>query len=130
MYIEGVRDGRRFMTLAKKISRQKPIIILKAGGAVFGRKATASHTRTLAGDDRIHEAAFKQCGIIRVSYFEELFDVARTFASQPLPRGRKVGIITVTGAGGVTAADYCSEYGLELPPLSERTLDRVTSALA
>ena len=125
MYIEGVRDGRQFMTLAKKISRQKPII-----GAVFGRKATASHTRTLAGDDRIYEAAFKQCGIIRVSYFEELFDVARTFASQPLPRGRKVGIITVTGAGGVTAADYCSEYGLELLPLSERTLDRVTSALA
>ena len=125
MYIEGVRDGRRLMTLAKRISKQKPIIVLKAGRTELGRKAAASHTGTLAGDDKIYDAAFKQCGIIRVSYFEELFDVAKAFASQPLPNGKNVGIITVTGAGGVTAADYCMERGLELPSLSKRTLEGV-----
>ena len=125
MYLEAIRDGRRFLATAKRVVEKKPVIVLKSGRSEAGAKAAASHTGTLAGDDKIYDAAFKQCGIIRVSYFEELFDVAKAFASQPLPNGKNVGIITVTGAGGVTAADYCMERGLELPSLSKRTLEGV-----
>ncbi|NIO38575.1 CoA-binding protein [Candidatus Bathyarchaeota archaeon] len=126
IYMEGVKNGRRLLRVFKKVAEHKPIIVLKSGRSPEGVKASMSHTGSLAVKDEIFDAACKQTGVIRVSGdLEDLLDVTKAFALQPLPLGNKVGIITVTGAGGVMAADECSRHGLELAILSDNTLDRI-----
>ncbi|MFL6482596.1 MAG: acetate--CoA ligase family protein [Nitrososphaera sp.] len=119
MYLEDIRNARRFMEIAKKITteRKKPIIVLKSGRTAEGAKAAASHTGALGGSDANYEAAFAQCGVIRVDTMGELFDLAAAFSKQPLPDG---GVVIVSNAGGpaIISTDACSRYGLKMADIS------------
>jgi len=119
MYLEDIRNARRFMEIAKKITaeRKKPVIVLKAGRTAEGAKAAASHTGALGGSDANYEAAFTQSGVIRVDTMGELFDLATAFSKQPLPDGN---IVIVSNAGGpaIISTDACSRYGLEMADIS------------
>jgi len=127
LHVEGLRDGRRFMESVRRVVRRKPILILKTGRTKSGARAAASHTGSLSGSDEIYDAAFKQAGAIRIGDVEELGDVVRGFLHLPPMRGRHLGVITVTGAGGIIAADACERYGLELAQLSPSTLAKITA---
>jgi 4-hydroxybutyryl-CoA synthetase (ADP-forming) len=119
MYLEDIRSARRFMEIAKMITteKKKPIIVLKAGRTAEGAKAAASHTGALGGSDANYEAAFAQCGVIRVDSMGELFDLATAFSKQPLPNG---GVVIVSNAGGpaIISTDSLSRYGLKMADLS------------
>jgi 4-hydroxybutyrate---CoA ligase (ADP-forming) len=119
MYLEDVRNARRFMEIAKKITteRKKPIIVLKSGRTAEGAKAAASHTGALGGSDANYEAAFTQSGVIRVDTMGELFDLATAFSKQPLPDGN---VVIVSNAGGpaIISTDACSRYGLKMADIS------------
>jgi acetyl coenzyme A synthetase (ADP forming)-like protein len=121
LYIEAIRDGQRFMKEAKKASLEKPIIALKVGRSAAGRKAAASHTGALAGTESAYNAAFRKAGILRSENTEEAFHWARALAWCPLPKGRRVAILTNAGGPGVTAADALETNGLELAELSDAT---------
>ncbi|MFW6125842.1 MAG: acetate--CoA ligase family protein [Chloroflexota bacterium] len=128
-YIEGVKDGRRFFDLAKHISKEKPIVVMKSGRTERAARAVLSHTGALAGADEVHDAMFHQCGVVRVDEVDELLDVALALVRQPLPRGRRVGIMTSGGGFGVVATDACLRYGLEVPPLLEETIEAMNKYL-
>jgi len=128
-YIEGLRKGRDFIRLAKEITREKPIVIVKVGRTGAGAKAARSHTSAIAGSDTIYDAMFKQVGVIRVDEVEELFDVASALMRQPLPRGNRVGILTGGGGFGCVASDACERLGLDLAPLSPHTIERLNEVL-
>jgi len=128
-YVEELREGRRFSEMAKEITEKKPIVILKAGRTKTGHKAAKAHTGALAGSDDAYGACFKQAGVIRVREIQDLFDVAVTLVSQPLPRGKRVGIVTGGGGFGVVAADMCEELGLEIPQLTQGTLQKLNQRL-
>lgn len=121
-YIEGVKDGRKFMEAAKRITKVKPVIALKSGKTEYGAKAASSHTGSLAGADVIYDAVFKQTGILRAEDFEHMFDVAKAFAKCKLPKGDRVGIITDGGGAGVMASDAVAKFGLKMAELSEETI--------
>lgn len=125
MYLEGVKDGRRFLESAERLVRRKPLVVIKGGKTEEGAKAVHSHTGSMAGRDEIFEALFRQAGAIRVSDFEELLDFGKTFAYQPLPRGNRIAIVTLSGGAGVIATDACLESGLVLAHLEQRTLARL-----
>jgi acetyl coenzyme A synthetase (ADP forming)-like protein len=113
-YLEGVKDGKGFIEVAKRVSKQKPIILLKAGKTEAGTKAVASHTGSLAGEYKIYSSVFKQSGVIEGTTWEEMFDFAKAFSTQPLPNGRNVAVITNGGGFGVLASDECEKQGLKL----------------
>jgi 4-hydroxybutyrate---CoA ligase (ADP-forming) len=119
MYLEDIRNGRQFMEIAREITteKKKPIIVLKAGRTAEGAKAAASHTGALGGSDANYEAAFAQCGVIRVDTMGELFDLATAFSKQPLPDG---GVVIVSNAGGpaIISTDACSRYELKMADIS------------
>ncbi len=125
MYLEGVRDGKRFLDSASRLVRRKPLIVIKGGKTEEGARAAQSHTGSLAGRDEIFEALFRQAGAIRVSDFEELLDFGKTFAYQPLPQDNRIAIVTLSGGAGVMATDICLESGLRLARLESRTLERL-----
>ncbi len=120
-YIESIKDGQRFLKISKRVTSKKPVLILKSGRTEQGASVSASHTGSLAIDDRIFEAACKQSGIIRLESFRELFELPKIFALQPLPRGNRLGIVTFTGGIGVLAIDEGAKYGLTVPLLSPKT---------
>jgi acyl-CoA synthetase (NDP forming) len=128
-YLEGIKDGPRFMELARRISQEKPIVILKAGRAEAGARAVSSHTGTMAGSDHAYDAAFRQCGVIRARTVEELFDYAYILSRQPLPKGKRIGIVTNAGGAGVMAADAAEWEGLAVARLSESTLQALAQRL-
>ncbi len=117
LYIEGVKEGERFIKVAKKVTGKKPIIALKAGTTDAGIRAVSSHTGSLAGSDTAFSAAFRKAGIIRVNTLEELFNLVLVFGSQPIPKGKGVLIVTNGGGPGILAADACEKMGLDLPLL-------------
>ena len=123
MHVEDIKDGVAFVRAAGKISRQKPIIALKAGATASGERAAFSHTGALAGDDRIYSAAFAKAGIVRVSNLEDLLDCARSLGKMPAPKGENVLIVTGAGGLGVLLADACSKHQLQLMQL-EKDLDQ------
>ena len=125
MYLEGVKDGRRFLVSAGRLVRRKPLVVIKGGKTEEGARAVQSHTGSLAGRDEIFEALFRQVGAIRVTDFEELIDFGKTFAYQPLPRGKRIAIVTLSGGAGVMATDTCLECGLVLARLEPHSLARV-----
>ncbi|MDD4240340.1 MAG: CoA-binding protein [Smithellaceae bacterium] len=127
-YIEGFKDGERFMNLAREVVKIKPIIIYKAGRTPAGSKATQSHTASLAGSDEIFDAACRQAGLIRVQETLHAFDVAEVLASQPLPPGRRVAILG-SGGQGVVTADACAALGLEVPELDADTVRSLMEGL-
>lgn len=129
-YMEGVRDGRELMRLAEKITRQKPLLVLKVGRTEVGSRATLSHTGTLAGSDRIYDAAFTQCGIIRVDTLEELVDSAKLLNMAPAPRGNRVCILTEAGGLGIIAMDAVgSDPSVQLAPLTPETQEALAGVL-
>jgi len=124
-YLEGVAsDGRKFIEIAKKTTMNKPVIILKAGKTEKGTKAVVSHTGSLAGSAEIYSSVFKQSGVIEAGSWQELFDFAKIF-SQPLPKGRKVAIVTDGGGFGVLAADECERQGLQLQEPNDELKDKL-----
>jgi len=122
LYIEGVKEGRKFIEAAKRITKVKPVIALKSGKTEYGAKAASSHTGSLAGADIIYDAVFKQTGILRAEDFEHMFDVAKAFAKCKLPKGDRIGIITDGGGAGVMASDAVAKFGLKMAELSEKTI--------
>jgi acetyl coenzyme A synthetase (ADP forming)-like protein len=128
-YVEELRESRRFFEMAKKITEKKPIVILKAGRTKTGHKAAKAHTGALTGSDHVYGACFKQAGVIRVREIQDLFDVAITLVSQPLPKGNRVGIVTGGGGFGVVATDMCEELGLEISQLTQETMQKLNQRL-
>lgn len=129
LYIEGVRDGRRFFQVARDAAERKPIVVLKSGRTAKGAQAVASHTRSLAGMDAIFDSVFRQAGVQRVSSVEELYDVCKAFAGLPLPKGKDVAIITSSGGSGILALDACVELGMNAPDLPPETRERLKEKL-
>jgi len=127
-YLEGIKNGEEFIRTAKKASSQKPLVMVKAGRTEPGVKAAFSHTGALTGFDELFDGLCQQMGIVRAETLEEMVDIAAALLTQPLPRGNRVGILTLGGGWGVLAADYCAKAGLILPDLSQemvRALDEV-----
>ena len=128
-YVEGIREGRRFFELAKKTTLKKPIVILKTGSTEGASKAARSHTGALAGSDAVFSAVTRQSGVIRVGDEDELADVTGALLSLPLPRGNRVGILTIGGGFGVMAAEACEREGLSIAPLHSSTLAQLDEVL-
>jgi acetyl coenzyme A synthetase (ADP forming)-like protein len=120
-YVEGLRDPSSFMEVATEVAAKKPVLAMKAGRTEAGAKAAASHTGGLAKEDLATDLIFKKAGILNFMDEGELIQAATAFASQPIPRGSRVGIITNTGGPAVIATDVLVGAGLTLPPLSEKT---------
>ena len=118
-YLEGVADGRAFLDAARRLTAAKPLVLLKGGAGAAGQRAAASHTGSLATDERVFAGICRQLGILRAPTVEDAFEWAATFATQPLPRGRRVVICTTAGGWGVLAADACTAAGLELIALPD-----------
>jgi acetyl coenzyme A synthetase (ADP forming)-like protein len=129
LYLESFGNPRRFATLARRVARTKPILAVKSGTTGAGARAASSHTAALAGSEAAVDALFRQAGVIRASSLEELIDVATLLSSQPLPRGRRVAILTNAGGLGILCADACDAAGLELPPLGAETVDALRALL-
>ena len=129
MYIEGFGNPRHFTTLARRATRRKPVLAVKAGRSEAGAKAASSHTGALAQVDIATDALFAQCGVLRADTVEALFDAAIAFSKAPLPKGRRVAILTNAGGPGIIIADACEGFGLEVAPLSEETQSRLREHL-
>lgn len=128
LYIEGVRDGRKFIEVAKRVTKKKPVIALKAGKSESGARAASSHTGSLAGSWKIYEAAFKQSGVLVAETIDDMLSMARAF-TQPLPKGKRVAIMTNAGGPGVLTADEIDKRGLKLANLEEKTMEELRSFL-
>lgn len=129
LYLENFGNPRRFTEIARRITRRKPILAVKAGRTSAGARAVSSHTGVLAGQDMATDLLFEQCGVIRVASVEELFDLAPAFALQPPPAGPRVGIITNAGGPGILATDACVRLGLSVEPPSAETKARLRADL-
>ena len=129
LYVEDIVDGRKFVEVASRITEQKPIIAVKAGVTPEGARAASSHTGALAGSDEAYDAILRQSGVLRVESVSDLFDYARAFAEQPLPKGNRVAIITNGGGPGIMATDACVRYGLQVAQFSETTKKRLRAGL-
>ena len=125
MHLEDIKDGRRFMEAASKAVPIKPVLIFKPGRSEASARAAASHTGALAGNDEVYEEAFKQTGIIRLSSWQEFWEVPRVFASQPLPKGNRVAIVTATGGAGVILVDEAVRAGLVIPEFKAETKSKL-----
>jgi acetyl coenzyme A synthetase (ADP forming)-like protein len=121
LYLESFGNPIRFSRIARRVARKKPIVAVKSGRSRAGSRAASSHTGALAESDRVVDALFRQAGVVRTNTLEELFDVAMLLTNQPVPRGRRVGIVTNAGGPGILASDACDALGLEVPGLSPNT---------
>jgi acetyl coenzyme A synthetase (ADP forming)-like protein len=130
LYLESFGNPRKFARLARRVSRAKPIIAVKSGRTVAGSRAASSHTAALAAPDVAVDALFAQAGVIRVDTLEDLLGTAMVLAHQPLPKGRRVAIVSNAGGPGILAADACAGAGLEVPELSEDTQRRLREFVA
>ncbi len=129
LYLESFGSPGVFGRIARRVARRKPIVAVKAGRSRAGARAASSHTGALAESDAVVDALFRQAGVIRTGTLEELFDVAALLAHQPVPRGRRVAVVTNAGGPAILAADACEAQGLELPPLSAETTAALRSLL-
>src|SRR2546422_3978530 len=129
LYIEDIVDGRKFVDTVTRVTEEKPIIAVKAGVSPEGAKAASSHTGALAGSDEAYNAILKQSGVLRVESIIDLFDYARAFVKQSLPRGNRVAIITNGGGPGIMATDASVRYGLQISQFSEPTKNKLRAGL-
>ena len=129
LYIESIKNGRRFFESAKRVGKKKPVIVLKGGRTSAGANAAASHTGAMASDIKVFMAACRQAGIIQAENPMDLLDLSAAFSSLPLPKGNRVGLLTLGGGWGVVASDLCMENGLEVPKLSEEIISRINKLL-
>ena len=118
-YVEGIRDGRAFFDRVRSIAERKPLVLLKGGSSAYGQRAAASHTGALAADDTVFTGMCRQAGVTRAATVEEAFEAAATFATQPLPRGNRVVVMTTAGGWGVVTADALANTSLELVALPD-----------
>ncbi|MBV8598765.1 MAG: GNAT family N-acetyltransferase, partial [Actinobacteria bacterium] len=121
LYLESFGNPRKFATVARRVAQTKPVLALKAGATSAGSRAAGSHTAALAGSDTAVDALFRQAGVLRAHSLEELVDTAAVLSTQPLPQGRRVGVLTNAGGLGILCADACEAAGLELPALADET---------
>jgi len=129
LYLESFGNPRAFNRIAQRIARRKPILALKGGTTRAGSRAAGSHTAALAGSDAAADALFRDAGVIRARTLDELIDVASLLSAQPVPRGRRVAVVTNAGGLGILAADACEAAGLELPPPSQETKDALAGLM-
>lgn len=113
-HCEDLKDGRAFAEAAKRVSKKKPVVVLKAGRTSMGARAASSHTGALAGNDKIYEDVFRQCGVIRARSLRDLLEYARGIPKLPTPKGENVVIITGAGGSGVLLSDACVDNNLSL----------------
>jgi acetyl coenzyme A synthetase (ADP forming)-like protein len=121
LYLESFGNPRAFARIARRLARRKPILALKGGTTRAGIRAAGSHTAALAGSDAAADALFSHAGVIRARTLDELIDVASLLSAQPVPRGRRVAVVTNAGGLGILAADACEAHDLELPPPSDES---------
>ena len=129
LYLESVKNGRRFYESARRLSKIKPVIVLKGGRTEAGGHAAASHTGAMASDVKIFDAACRQAGVVSVEKPMDLLDVSAVFSAVPLPKGKRVAIMTLGGGWGVVTADLCSRWGLEVPPLADGIIHKIDKIL-
>lgn len=129
LYLESFGNPRRFARIARRVSRSKPIVVVKSGRTLAGRRAAGSHTAALAASDVAVDALFRQTGVIRAETLQEMFDLALTLSNQPLPLGRRVAILTNAGGPGILCADTCEANRLQVPELSDETRGRLARFL-
>ncbi|HZR95747.1 MAG TPA: GNAT family N-acetyltransferase, partial [Gaiellaceae bacterium] len=129
LYLESFGNPRAFARIARRVARTKPILAMKSGTTRAGMKAASSHTAALAGSEAAVDALFRQAGVIRSGTLGELVDVAALLSAQPVPRGRRVAVVTNAGGLGILCADACDAAGLELPPLGEDTREKLRAVL-
>ncbi len=122
LYLEDVVDGPRFIKAARKATKRVPVIVLKSGVSAAGAKAASSHTGALAGSDTAYETALRHAGVLRASNMTELFDLANAFTTQPIPKGKRVAVITNSGGPGIVASDAIELGGLQMAQFSDETL--------
>ncbi len=125
LYVEGVSDGRMFFERLKSLAAKKPVVILKGGRTSAGIAAAATHTASLAGDAKVFEAAVNQSGAFLADTVEELFDLAKVLAEQPVCRGNGVAVVTNGGGCGVLCSDYCDELDVKLPQLQKSAISEL-----
>jgi acetate---CoA ligase (ADP-forming) len=121
LYLESFGNPRRFARIARRVARRKPIVAIKSGRSLAGRRAASSHTAALASSEVAVDTLFQQSGVIRADTLDELFALARGLSDQPLPKGRRIGIITNAGGPAILCTDACEAGGLSVPELSKST---------
>jgi len=129
LYVESVKNGRRFFESARRLGKKKPIVLLKGGQSSAGKRAASSHTGALASNSRIFDAVCRQAGIVKVNQTMELLHLAAGFSSVPLPAGNRVAIMTFGGGWGVITADLCARFGLSVPELPDSIIDKIDPML-
>jgi len=129
LYIEGLKDGSRFLKNASKVTKKKPIIVYKSGRGEDGARAAMSHTASIAGSDATFDAVCRQAGIIRTYDVSHAFDIAEALSKQPLPKGNRVGIVAGGGGMCVVSTDACNGYGLSVPELDEDAVKQLSQYL-
>ena len=128
LYLESVKNGRRFYESARRLGKIKPVIVLKGGRTEAGGKAAASHTGAMASNVKVFDAACRQAGVVSVEKPMDLLDLSAVFSALPLPKGNRTAIMTLGGGWGVVTADLCNRWNLEVPPLSDdlvKTIDKI-----
>ncbi len=128
-YVEGVADGRAFFDRVRAVAARQPLVLVKGGATAGGQRAAASHTGSLATDDRVFDGACRQAGITRATTIEEAFEAAATFATQPLPAGPRTVVVTTAGGWGVVTADAIASSDLELMALPDDLRDAINELL-
>jgi acyl-CoA synthetase (NDP forming) len=121
IYLESLKNPRRFLSLARKVTRKKPVFLLKGGATSEGAKAAVAHTAAMAAEDRVIDGALRQAGITRLQKYSQLFLAAKALASMPLPRGNRVSFLAPSGAMLVVLTDLCLSLGLKVPDFEEPT---------
>ena len=128
-YLEGIVDGPGFIDACREASKKKPVLVIKSGTTSKGSEAVSSHTGTIAGSDSAYEAAFSQCGIIRVNSLDEMMDYSSALALSPLPKGNKIAIITNAGGPAIMTTDAAIKAGLEIAELTTETKEKLNEGL-
>lgn len=128
-YVEQIQDGQKFISVAKKVTRKKPIVLLKAGRTSAGARAVSSHTGSLAGSHAAYQAAFQQSGVVEVQAVNDLFDVSQALALQNLPRGNRVAILTNSGGPAALLSDSLANNGFSIADLSPDTMSELRKVL-
>ncbi len=128
-YVEDIKDGKRFLEVASKAAKKKPIIMIKGGITETGAKAAASHTGAISSSEIVFNCAFKKAGIIKANSIRELFEIAEIFKIKNLPKKNSLLIITNAGGAGIIAADFADKLGIKLPPMSRESIDNIKDKL-
>ncbi|MFQ6051498.1 MAG: acetate--CoA ligase family protein [Candidatus Hydrothermarchaeota archaeon] len=129
LYIEGIEDGKKFMEVARRTTKKKPVIILKPGKTEKGRKAIETHTKSIVGEDEVYDAAFRQVGVKRVEDLTQLYDFSKAFALLKKPRGKNLAIVTSSGGSAILATDLAERLGLNVVEISKEARDKLREIL-